>query len=558
MIFNFSDKSFASAALVVTAAVAANARLQGGESSTLLSETYSGDASQHESAFIPRKMEAAMRNTIESSAADSVDRSLTNSDNNEMMNSVSDEVDADWDEADVGLLDRAYEDERMLAPAASFNCNSCDERPLIDKDDSFEYLVSYCLDYGYDDVLCPGPLSCWNTSEVKDMSYAFYNRTTFNEPLNCWDTFSVKSFYDMFDKAYAFDQDISGWRTIRVTDMSYMFFSATNFNSDISDWNTKNVEYMGGMFYYAENFNQRIGQWDVSSTYELGGMFAYATSFNSAVNQWDTSKVYNFKSVFEGASEFNVRIDGWNTTGAYTMYAMFYGADKFNRPIDAWDTVTVTNMALMFYGTSFNQPLDSWKTVRVETMYGMFGYSDFNQNIDSWATKNVANMSYMFVNAEYFNQCLPAWPNRTPDNVNTTDMFTNTSCPEEGTPDPTEGPWCRESCDFDEPGVCDDSTEEFVLQGDTTTCEAISNLKRKKRDKKCNKRAAKDNCPGLCEDDCQLPDFCTIDDDFLIGGDADKPCEFVLDNPQRCNKDKTFNKCRLYCDPECENPPALQ
>jgi secreted trypsin-like serine protease len=100
---------------------------------------------------------------------------------------------------------------------------------------------------------------------------------------------------------------------------------------------------------------------------------------------------------------------------------------------------------------------------------------------------------------------------------------------------------------------CDDSEEPFILKQEEETCENIAGLKKKKREKKCATKAAKKNCPGTCDDNCNLPDFCIDDPDFFIGGDPEQDCVFVQSNPNKCNKEKVMKKCRKTCDLEC-NP----
>jgi hypothetical protein len=543
------DKGFAAAALVTAAAVAANARLQG-ENTLLSQESNANDASQHENVFVPRKMEASIVRSAET-ILDNIDRSLKNSNSNndnDSDNEIQNESelwDGDADEADIGVLNN----DRKLAQ--QFDCDSCDSRPLIDADVYVPDLVIACLEKGYDDPDCPGIISCWDTSKVTNLTYAFYNQTTFNEPLNCWDTSNVKSFYATFSSAYEFNQDLSSFKTPKAFDFSYMFYAATVFDQDISGWKTTRVEYMGGMFYYAEAFNQKIGKWDVSKNYELGGTFSYAKSFNSPLNAWDTSLVYNFKSCFEGAESFNQKISDWNTTEAKTMAYMFMGAESFDKPIGSWTIDFVTNMTYMFDSSYFNQPLDEWKTTRVLDMYAMFASAKFNQPIDSWGVKNVERFDFMFNGAEDFNQCLNSWPDKlTKDTVTVTEMFTESSCPIQTEPDPKEAPWCSETCGV-VAGPCDDFEETFILKKQETSCASIAGLKKKKRKKKCKLKVAKKKCPGTCDDKCKVPKFCKDDPDYTIGGNPNQDCVFVQSNPGKCKKDKVFKNCRKTCDPAC-------
>ena len=43
-----------------------------------------------------------------------------------------------------------------------------------------------------------GPISSWNVSAVKDMSYLFYYQQSFNVDISSWDTSSVTDMGSMF------------------------------------------------------------------------------------------------------------------------------------------------------------------------------------------------------------------------------------------------------------------------------------------------------------------------------------------------------------------------
>lgn len=49
-----------------------------------------------------------------------------------------------------------------------------------------------------------------------------------------------------------------------LTDISWMFYEATSFNQPLNSWNVSNVTNMNGMFYDATAFNQDLSGWCVS------------------------------------------------------------------------------------------------------------------------------------------------------------------------------------------------------------------------------------------------------------------------------------------------------
>jgi surface protein len=59
---------------------------------------------------------------------------------------------------------------------------------------------------------------------ITNMSYMFYNNTTFNDPdITSWDVSSVTDMSSMFQNASAFNQDLTGWDVSNVT--NYLNFS---------------------------------------------------------------------------------------------------------------------------------------------------------------------------------------------------------------------------------------------------------------------------------------------------------------------------------------------
>jgi surface protein len=96
-------------------------------------------------------------------------------------------------------------------------------------------------------------------------------------------------FYGSLFNGSLFNGDISKWDVSNVKDMSFMFFQS-KFNGDISEWKTSKVENMRNMFKWS-NFNQDISLWDVSTVISMDGIF-WESNFQGDIQNW---KPYNLK-----------------------------------------------------------------------------------------------------------------------------------------------------------------------------------------------------------------------------------------------------------------------
>jgi surface protein len=99
-----------------------------------------------------------------------------------------------------------------------------------------------CHTFGYS-TNSFGLMPDWDTSLVTNMAgydgskhVGFATRMAFNGDISKWDTAQVTDMSFMFYQASAFNQKIGNWSTVKVTDMSGMFFKAALFDSEIKNW----------------------------------------------------------------------------------------------------------------------------------------------------------------------------------------------------------------------------------------------------------------------------------------------------------------------------------
>jgi hypothetical protein len=231
-----------------------------------------------------------------------------------------------------------------------------------------------------------GDISTWDTSGVTDMSFAFYNMTSFNEDISGWNMGNVTTTESMFQGATAFNQPIGNWNMVNVTNTQSMFQGATSFDQDISGWTMNNVINTQNMFQGATAFNQPIGNWNMEEVVNASAMFMNASSFNEDIDLWRTSELVNTNQMFQGASSFNKTIQNWIVINVTTMESMFQNATAFNKPLNLWNMRSVTNTQSMFEGASaFNQNISSWVLISLTDAKSMFkNATDFSQNLFEW------------------------------------------------------------------------------------------------------------------------------------------------------------------------------
>ena len=137
----------------------------------------------------------------------------------------------------------------------------------------------------------------------------------------------------------ATEPDMLFWDVSRVVDMTFMFFQTSSFNQDLSSWNVSSVTSMYAMFYLASSFNQDLSSWNVSSVIDMDRMFYQTTSFNQDLSSWNVSSVIDMDSMFSGASSFNQDLSNWCVSLISSLPTNFdTGAISWVLPRPIWGT----------------------------------------------------------------------------------------------------------------------------------------------------------------------------------------------------------------------------
>jgi surface protein len=97
----------------------------------------------------------------------------------------------------------------------------------------------------------------WDVSNVKDMSYLFFNCINFTgEGLENWKPIKCKDMHNMFKNCYNFDCNLSGWDVSNVKNMRFMFFNCTKFTGQgLENWKPIKCKYIGYIFDECSSLN---------------------------------------------------------------------------------------------------------------------------------------------------------------------------------------------------------------------------------------------------------------------------------------------------------------
>lgn len=176
--------------------------------------------------------------------------------------------------------------------------------------------------------------------------------------------------------------DLNLWDTSNITNMQFMFYDCTSLiELDLSNWNTNNLSNTRGMFHNCESLTTlNLSNWDMSNVVNTATMFNNCSSLTTLdLSSFDTRNVTDMSNMFSGCSSLTtLYLSSFNTSKVTEMIGMFSNCSSLRElDLSHFDTSKVTDMNNMFSGcnslTTLN--ISGWDLTIVYNngnYYGMF------------------------------------------------------------------------------------------------------------------------------------------------------------------------------------------
>ena len=247
-------------------------------------------------------------------------------------------------------------------------------------------------------------LSALNTSQVKNMSYMFYNAQIPSVSLSGLDCSEVTDMEAMFMNARISQIDLAGLRTSKLTNMECMFEGCQiKDNLDLSGFNTEKVTSMSSLFKNCTATDICLTSFNTSNVTNMSSMFSGCSKLTSLdLTKFNTEKVQNNYSMFKDCSSLTSLTLGNFSVGFSTdLSAMFQGCSALTSvDLSKFNTANVIDMQYMFDGCKSLASLDvsMFDTGNVLNMCNMFsGCSSLTElDLMNFSTSNVQTMDNMF------------------------------------------------------------------------------------------------------------------------------------------------------------------
>ena len=229
----------------------------------------------------------------------------------------------------------------------------------------------------------------FNTSNVRNMSYMFYNCSALtNTGLN-----------------------LSNFSTENVFEMEAMFSGCSSLQTlNLSNFNTSNVLYMSDMFFGCSGLETlNISNFNTENVNDMEEMFSGCSSLQTLnLSNFNTSNVHYMSYMFSGCSGLQtLDLSNFNTSNVESMEEMFSGCSGLQTlNLSNFNTRYVWNMNEMFHGCSILTTIycnNDWYKEVVESNDMFSGCTQLVGAVD-FDTNNANDVTYANPTTGYFTE----------------------------------------------------------------------------------------------------------------------------------------------------------
>lgn len=245
------------------------------------------------------------------------------------------------------------------------------------------------------------------TKDVEDMSYMFFNASSYDQPLvstsTGFDVTNVTNMNFMFNNATSFSQDLTSWDLQNLTTAVNIFTNTNIALEDIPPYFVFNYTfvYLGGS---VTDFTQYL------PILNANGSFVISVTQSPSASEPITTPTLitiscNYKFTDNGTTNDGVT---FNIPGLTT----FYNTYTTDLTITQFAGINLSRGGSQFTGLNSLKITDpDSPSILANTSLSncLSGLSSFNNDISRWNTVGVINMNSMFENATIFNKNLSGW-----------------------------------------------------------------------------------------------------------------------------------------------------
>lgn len=155
--------------------------------------------------------------------------------------------------------------------------------------------------------------------------------------------------------------DVSCFDTTNMTSLSYAFKCMSLEYYDISGWNTSNVTSLCGLFKCNNKVKHLyLGGWDTSKVTDMDNAFDDCDSLITLEQNFDTSKVTYMSRMFcNDGNLTTVDVSNWDVSNCRSCSAIFYNCHSItNLDTSKWNTKNAIYMSGLFFACYNLETLD--------------------------------------------------------------------------------------------------------------------------------------------------------------------------------------------------------